>query len=141
MKLQMLLGLVALLLLIPTNTQAQEMEGRLAGNVIATYVARIPETAIIKSARPRSKWSANCVLHLRNNGYYVPQNPLIAAKTLPVATQTIPDGTERIAVTYESPLGHVAVWRRSGDTICTVVDSAGIGRCMSISSPLLKGFL
>jgi len=142
----MLLGLVAILLLIPFKTTAQEIEPRLASSVIARPLVVVEETATIKDTSPGrkpivSKWSTNCVLYLRNMGYYVPQNPLIYAKTLPVATRVLSDGAEGIGVTYESLYGHVAVWRRTGSQICSVVDSAGTGRCMSINDSRIKGFL
>lgn len=83
----------------------------------------------------------NCVWYLRSLGYYVPQNPKIAARTLPVRSSELPpEGKVVVIVTYDSRLGHVAAAVNKNGLLITVADSAfGAGRIVPLS--VYKGYI
>lgn len=65
------------------------------------------------------------MVYLRAKGYVVPQNPKIAAKTLPATPGLPPEGEVVVAVTYEGPVGHVRAVKNVDGKLVKVDDSLG----------------
>ncbi len=94
------------------------------------------ESSLIASANPitvSGNWprpisttyrGANCVQVVRAAGYYVPMNPRIFAKYLPVKSVALPpEGIPTVAKLNYSFQGHVGVVVNKGGTLYVVVDS------------------
>lgn len=84
--------------------------------------------------------ATGCVRYLLVRGIYVPPNPRIHSKYLPVSSTALPpEGKKVVIVTYESGSGHVALAENRGGKLITLVDSVGSGRV--IPPHLYKGYL
>lgn len=88
--------------------------------------------------------ASGCVRHLLVNGYYVPPNPKISAKTLPVDNKGLPpEGKTVVVVTYEGKHGHVAAAKNVGGKLVVVTEGnfPGGGKGRVISKAKVKGYL
>jgi hypothetical protein len=95
----------------------------------------------VSNDKAYSGTGSGCVRYLRSRGIVVPQNTRIASKYLPVNKPMLDDGEKAVGVSFESSAGHVALWQRKGDKVCSVIDSVGSGRCFPVGSKIFKGFL
>lgn len=93
------------------------------------------------STRPIGRRWGNCVYYLRSKGYFVPQNPRIYARTLPVVSNKLPpEGKIVVAVTYEGKSGHVVATMNKGGKLIVVDDSLN-RKGQEIPKRLYKGFI